>query len=190
MRGWLTKETGQVPARCEEPACAVCTANASVEAQELRCPYMVFAVRAPGRQCAQTVFAKLEVVTVEVVLQRLVPACGSREAIDILISQLSLGLWSSAVDCGCSISVGMCSVCERVCAVPEWIRFVCADEFDGVYPKGKDHWFAGVTDALETAGEQWLRLQVGCLQTPSFSMGDMHWYTGSVEEIHFGLWSS
>jgi hypothetical protein len=182
MRGWLTKESGRVPARCDKRECAVCSENALVEAQELRRPYMVFVVRARRAVFAHTIIAKLELVTVDVVLRRLVPLCGSREAIARLTSQLSHGLWSSGPDCGCSVSAGMCSDCSRVSTVPGRRRFACGEKFDSVYPKGKDHWFAGVTDALEMAGQRWLPAQIGCLQTPSCAVGDMHWWRQAVAD--------
>jgi hypothetical protein len=179
VRGWLTRESGQVPARCDKPSCAVCNDNALVEAQELRRPYMVFVVTAPGAVSARIMIAKLETVSIDVVLRRAVAACDSREGVARLGRQLSLGLWSSGLDCGCSLSAGMCEYCLRVCTVSERRRFVCRNRFSGVYPEGGQHWFGGVTDAAETAGAAWLRLQPVCLQYKSICpIGNLQWYTG------------
>jgi hypothetical protein len=167
IQGRLTKESGQLPALCRGDACAVCNLTAARAAetnQDLRRSYMVFAVLAPGLRYAQRVFAKLERTAIEVVLRRVVRLCLAEEVVIDLFKQLSRGLFSSAVDCGCSVEGGICEQCGGLSDVEEQRRFVYRNQFSGVYPEGKGHWFAGVTDAPERAGQWWLRPQVGCLQ--------------------------
>jgi hypothetical protein len=186
LRGWLTRESGRVPAPCGDTECVVCSARGSADTrEELRRSYMVFAARPTGMWFVRTVFAKLETAVIDVVFDRLVPHVGLEEARDSLFNQLSDGLWSSAIDCECSVDAGMCDGCQKVSAVAERRRFLRSYQFDGVHPKGKEHWFAGVTDALEIVGEQWLRRRGGCSRDRSLiPIGDFHLFTSEpVERI-------
>jgi hypothetical protein len=61
------------------------------------------------------------------------------------MSLLSRGGYSSDDSCRCRVG-SICNLCDRV---PEWLhRFVVQDMYEGVYPKGRRHWFTGVTDAI------------------------------------------
>jgi hypothetical protein len=163
---WLTRESGEFP-RCGDPEGCGCDAT-GCGAEELRVAYMVvMASRGPGDRRYRVGFAALSAAAVGTVLRGV---CATEPAsfvshatpsgVERLVTGLRDGFWSSGALCGCGrVETGLCDGCKveerRLCT------FLVSERYRGVYPRGRGHWFVGVSSALEGAeadGEcAWLR---------------------------------
>lgn len=104
---------------------------------------------------------------------------GRHSALDIF-GALGCGMFSSVDDCSCRMS-NVCENCQRVPAAGR--TFVVAHSFEGVQPFGPDHWWNGITCAVDAgdmeagAEDRWLRpVHVPSVAVGTFPMGDMHWF--------------
>jgi hypothetical protein len=70
------------------------------------------------------------------------------EAVQELFSRLDAGLFAlPGHPCACAVATGViCSGCHDL-SISER-QFVVQDRFLGYDPRGLDHWFSGVTDAV------------------------------------------
>ncbi|KAF2675654.1 hypothetical protein K458DRAFT_206683 [Lentithecium fluviatile CBS 122367] len=160
---WLTRESGRVPVGCVHGTVG------EVRPAEVRKAYVAVQVSAGwglgGVQWSEVVFGLLSREALFVVETRVVKlalrvwegvvqlgvrggdavACWCREA-RWLVCLLDSGGFSTGFSCGCVLS----SVCGRCAALPVGgRRFVEQDRFSGVFPRGRLHWWSGVTDAVK-----------------------------------------
>ena len=115
-------------------------------------------------EVADVVFAvltkeSLEVVTIVVLyslsVQRQVVERGMRcfRTVDAFTA-LDQGMFSRGAFCFCALGVGLCDWCEEV--DEEQRMFVRQPRYEGRYPRGRRHWWTGLTDcAGEVSGVPW-----------------------------------
>lgn len=159
VRWWLTKESGQLPAKCGDRTCWTCGTFAEGTELEVRA-YVAVKVEARvavfrGRN--DTVFfAPLQASVLDEVQRQLLPCLleagaredeGDCERSTVLHWELQSAL-ERGVFCG---SVGPGNRFSR------WLQY---SGFTGVFPDGKDGFFTGITDAVGVVGSshgRWLR---------------------------------
>jgi hypothetical protein len=179
-RWWLTKESGCVPAGCWQGGdCRRCC-----EAVVLSGPrglvraYVIVKIVSRLRHTvwSSVVIGLLSVATLEVVVQNIVSplACvrlddvaGSRteefgrdyRTVAAVLRQTSRGGYSSGVECRCAAGK-VCAACKEQPADAR--SFVVQNRYAGVDPRGRGHWFRGVTDAIGEMSSWQSTWQIAC----------------------------
>jgi hypothetical protein len=158
---WLTRETGMIPEECAEFRCwaeCECEGNCSDMAMEDRgeslCrSYVAVVVAYPGSRWGrkQVFLAALSAASVNVVWDALTvkvrPSSGLGQC---LAGCLQRGIlqasFAGGAECICGVGgvTHTSRVCSAVCDM-----FVVQNRFEGTFPLGEEHWWGGVTAALD-----------------------------------------
>ncbi|OAL42642.1 hypothetical protein IQ07DRAFT_606524 [Pyrenochaeta sp. DS3sAY3a] len=170
VQWWLTQESGQSPV-CKNNRCSRC--KPVQQARELKRAYLVLVLDHPGElvwaePLRRIALAKLSVDALDIASHTIMPTVlekSTNRRLPVVRSLFRLfrhGLFSSSLGCGCSVDLGVCKTCAKC----EQVRFIWENGFSRVFPCGKDHWFRGVTDAVDQtfAENRWLRCSSICLE--------------------------
>ena len=162
-RWWWTRESGRVPP-CVDAGCTRSRTHFAPE--DLRQAYLVVVVRHPGRHVwteptRRIAFARLDAAALHFVGRRMAPSIhtfqvGDRQyVVSWIFRSLRHGLFSGTASCGCGIDRGICAHC----AAQAQVRFVWENGFSRVLPYGNEHWYRGITDAVDdtTDADAWLQ---------------------------------
>jgi hypothetical protein len=161
--GWLTRESGRVPP-CVDAGCT--RSRTHLAPGSLRRAYLVIVVHHPGSHVwteptRRIAFARLDTAALHFVGRRIAPSMYGVDAKDRqymvgwIFRSFRYGLFSGPASCECSVHRGICTQC----VAQAHVRFVWENGYSRVLPYGSDHWYRGVTDAVDgtTDADTWLQ---------------------------------
>jgi hypothetical protein len=160
---WLTRESGSLPGSIGG-SCTRCTSQQ--QPGDLRKAYLVIVAEHPGKRVwteplRRVAFAEMKVGALTIVVDRIAPVVlgqspGERlRVLRALFILFGKGLFSSSLECECSLQDGVCTLC----GIQRQPRFVWENGYSRLSPFGRDHWYRGVTDAVDKEPHirQWLQ---------------------------------
>jgi hypothetical protein len=161
VRWWLTRESGRVP-RCVN---VDCTRNRTrLPPESLRQAYLVIVVRHLGKHvwtepARRIAFARLDATALHFVCRRIVPSISGSDlkerqhVVGWIFRSFRHGLFSGPASCECGFLHGICEHCAAQ------VRFVWENGYSRVLPNGNEHWYRGVTDAVDDTieADAWLQ---------------------------------
>lgn len=170
---YLTKESGRVPVSCSH------SSGVLAKPMELRRSVLVVQLSAcwwaTEIQWSEVAVARLTREALFVVERRFLPLLVRvwKDVVDVesdsmrrlvrrwfaeadaFFGLLDGGAFSTGFSCACVVT-GVCKQCKQL--EEESRRFIVQDRYEGVFPLGKEHWWTGVTDAVQVG-----QRQKGCL---------------------------
>lgn len=160
---WLTRESGSLP---KEPGGGCMRCTSLQQARHIRQAYMVIVAEHPGKQVwtepsRRVAFAQLNARAIAIVFADIAPIVLGKNPgkrlleIRTLFILFGKGLFSSLVGCECNMADGVCDPCK----MQKQPRFVWENGFSRLSPFGGNHWYRGVSCAVdkEPNRHQWLQ---------------------------------
>lgn len=166
---WFTRESG-----CTL-CCGACDRCSGSSSEETTTAYVAIAVGSATDGCEEVhmVFAQLRYEVLVAVMHhvlyafsvQLQAAMQGRGGVSVekAMRELDSGMFSSGSGCGCGAGRGICTACRSVCVRAR--MFVRQGRYLGWHPRGREHWWTGVTDAAgEVGGLPWMRCDTAEVQ--------------------------
>jgi hypothetical protein len=159
---WMTRESGRRP--CVRTSCSRCISHEPLQC--LRQSYLVIVADHPGKRiwtepARRVAFAQLDVDALSIVACRIAPtllASDAQQQFSVLrtvFQSFAKGMFSVSIKCTCSVLFSTCASCS---ACREG-RFVWENGYSRVSPFGINHWYRGVSDAVDRERKEngWLQ---------------------------------
>jgi hypothetical protein len=156
MRGWLTKESGRVPAWCGKEACT--RQSLGFTPLQLRKAYVVVQTDVSANQgYRRAAVGQLNAENLEIVMDRVAELLWTKRRFSFHVGYLAAGLCHSSGGCLCGENGRVCDKCrwaevsggKRRRWVKRECHFILVERYEGPFPRPEVPWFTGVTEVMD-----------------------------------------
>jgi hypothetical protein len=160
---WLTRESGHHPPCASDSCFSHCPDQ---QRGDYRQSYLVIVIDHPGDRVwtepvRRVAFAQLNTDALSIVACRIAPTLLGHDVqhrlpvVKTVFRSFTRGMFSASTTCACNPLSGACASC----AARSQARFVWENGYSRVSPYGDDHWYVGLSDAVDKDDDEYKWLQ-------------------------------